>query len=157
MYWYITSSFLFVHLPSLREPWMLVSLSSKSPRKQENISPVFQQKLRNTELLRIQLCPKRSTLASLSTCLTLGTHKASELSVSLTVKHRLPWSSFVLSTLQEQASDKHQIPTAALAAHPVHFQACSCFFFFFHPWQQLLWEKMCHSAKGRSQFGHGLW
>lgn len=72
---------------------MLVSLSSKSPRKQENISPIFQQKLQNMELLRIQLCLKRSTLASLSTCLTLGTHIASELHVSLTVKHRLNTSS----------------------------------------------------------------
>lgn len=45
------------------------------------------------ELLRIQLCPKRSTRASLSTCLTLGTHIASELCVSLTVKHRLNPSS----------------------------------------------------------------
>lgn len=40
------------------------------------------------ELLRIQLCPERRARASLSTCLTLGTHLASELCVSLTVKHR---------------------------------------------------------------------
>lgn len=57
----------------------------------------------------------------------------------------LPRSSFVLSALQEQASDKHQIPAAALAAHPVHFQTHSWvfFFFFFHTRQQWLWGKKC--------------
>lgn len=138
---------------------MLVRSSSKSPGKQENISPVFQQKLQNMELLRIQLCPKRSTLASLSTCLTLGTHIASELCASLTVKHRLKTSLelFVLSTLQEQAGDKHQIPAAALATHPVCFQTHSYFFFFFsHPRQQLLWEKMRHSAKSTTSLAMGF-
>lgn len=52
--------FLFIHeFPSHHDENLKIS------QEQENMSPVFQQRLQTTELLRIQLCPKRATPAGL--------------------------------------------------------------------------------------------
>lgn len=71
----------------------------------------------------------------------------------------LPWSSFVLSTLQEQGSDEHGIPEAALAAHAIHFYTY-CFFFLYPippTTTTTLGKKHVVPPKVQISFGHGLW
>lgn len=101
------------------------------------------------ELLRIQLCPKQSTLASLSTCLTLGTHIVSELCCpwQSSTDLILPWSSFVLCTLQEQGSDERDPRSCS----PLCFQMQRCSLFFLPPVTIRTLGRTCNCTRSTNQ------
>lgn len=134
------------------------------PGSRKILAPFFSKSCKTMELLRIQLCPEQSTRASLSTRLTLGTHIASELCVSLAAQPDSFLRAVVSQHSAEGASHQHQVlqgsATATLSTALSAPSPSSSY-----PSQQLLWGKIIswqafcqkHVGFARSQIHLLVW